>query len=92
MKPLRSLVRLRHVGGARKDVELLGYGTERGGVAQLHWPLAGVITVRLRDGKLLELPGSLTAAWEVPREVLEQLRAGYDDWRADERRARRVGR
>ncbi|MBX3128403.1 MAG: hypothetical protein KF718_16895 [Polyangiaceae bacterium] len=81
MTPLRSLVRLEHRGGAKKEVELVGFTPHAGGEALLFWPSSGHLTVRLRDGLIYELRNekSLTAQWRVPDDQLEQLRQGFKD-------------
>lgn len=83
MKPLRSRVRLVHVGGTVKEAELVGYEKARGGVAMLSWPLAGFLHVRLSDGQLLELGGNeapLQRQWRVEPHDLQQLRESFAAW------------
>lgn len=91
MTPLKSLVRLEHVGGAHKDVELVGFSPYAGGEALLFWPGAGHYTVRLREGAITELKGrdDTQPQWWVPPAVLFELRSSYDAWRRENRAAGR---
>lgn len=92
MTPLKSLVRLEHVGGAHKDVELVGFTAYAAGEAMLYWPGAGHYTVRLREGAILELRtrDDTQAQWRVPPAVLCELRSSYDAWRREHRACRRM--
>lgn len=75
LTPLRSLVELRHVGGARKNVELVGFSRSGPKRALIHWPGAGQYEIALEDGRIIGMPPTLTACWRVPNELLERLRA-----------------
>lgn len=75
LTPLRSLVELRHVGGARKNVELVGFTRSGPKRAQVYWPGAGHYEIALEDGRIIGMPPTLTASWRVPDELLERLRA-----------------
>lgn len=87
MRPLHSLVRLAHVGGAHKDVELVGFTPYAGGEALLYWPGAGHYTVRLREGVITELRGrdDTQSRWIVSPAALEALRSSYAAWRSEAR-------
>lgn len=89
LTPLRSLVPLKHAGGAVKHVELVGFSAVGRKRALIHWPTAGQYEIDLNDGRIVGAPPTLTAAWTVERDVLEQLRASELAQRAKGRQRRK---
>jgi len=70
VRPLRSLLTLRHRGGALKRVEFVGFASGR--VAHIFWALNGHHELDLETGVLRGRPD-----WELDVLTLVELRAEY---------------